>query len=239
MTPPGMMAPASSPNDARAIVIAGNPLSQVPTAITPFRVGRLRTSRRSTSAASLRYASESNIPVVPCDRPSHGSETWAANGSAPSRSSSSAASRTSRPTSQWPVWYPSAIGRPSSARRPPCVERMRNGSRAVFAGSQPIPAFWDRPKASPDGPRRSSGVSGSTPAGPAAVVSTSYRSGCVSCTGPGPGRSRTSARSSPAWRRRSGRSSAGRTRLPPSQRRGSASPRPGRRRRRPRGAGAH
>ena len=55
VTPPGMTAPASSRNDATAISIAGRPLSHVPTPITPRRCGRLRTSRRSTSAASLRY----------------------------------------------------------------------------------------------------------------------------------------------------------------------------------------
>ena len=50
----GSTAPASSRNDATAIIIAGRPLSHVPTPITPSRFGRLRTSLRRTSAASLR-----------------------------------------------------------------------------------------------------------------------------------------------------------------------------------------
>ena len=53
---------------------AGKPLSQVPTPITPRRVGNERIKRRRTMAASLRYGRLSNMPVVPCVRPSHGSE---------------------------------------------------------------------------------------------------------------------------------------------------------------------
>ena len=52
---------------------AGSPLSHVATAITPAAVGSERISRRMTMAASLRYGRLSNIPVVPCVRPSHGS----------------------------------------------------------------------------------------------------------------------------------------------------------------------
>ncbi len=50
---------------------------------TPTRCGSERISRRMTMAASLRYGSESNIAVVPWDRPSHGSETKPANGRKP------------------------------------------------------------------------------------------------------------------------------------------------------------
>ena len=39
---------------ASAIIIAGKPLSQVATPITPFRWGRERTNRRNTIAASFR-----------------------------------------------------------------------------------------------------------------------------------------------------------------------------------------
>ena len=39
---------------ARAIIMAGRPLSQVPIPSTPFRSGSERMSRRSTIAASLR-----------------------------------------------------------------------------------------------------------------------------------------------------------------------------------------
>ena len=37
-----------------------------------------RIRRRITIEASLRYGSESNMPVVPCVRPSQGSETYTA-----------------------------------------------------------------------------------------------------------------------------------------------------------------
>ena len=60
----------------------------------------------------------------------------------------------------------------------------------------------------------------------------------LSCSGRTRVPSRTWSRSGPAWRRRSGRSSGGRTRRPPSPRRGSAAPRPGRLPHRPRGGGA-
>ena len=53
--------------------MAGRPLSQVATPITPRRVGSERISRRSTIAASLRYGRLSIMPAVPCVRPSHGS----------------------------------------------------------------------------------------------------------------------------------------------------------------------
>jgi hypothetical protein len=54
-------------------------------------------------AASLRYGSESIMPVVPCVRPSQGSVQAPAKGVARSAFNSRAASATSRPTSQWPV----------------------------------------------------------------------------------------------------------------------------------------
>ena len=50
---------------------------------TPRRVGSDRISRRKIVAASLRYGRLSNMAVVPCDRPSHGSVHDAANGTAP------------------------------------------------------------------------------------------------------------------------------------------------------------
>ena len=58
---------------ASASIVAGSPLSQVAMPITPARVGSERISRRMTIAASLRYGRLSNMPVVPCVRPSHGS----------------------------------------------------------------------------------------------------------------------------------------------------------------------
>ena len=65
---------AAARSPASASIVAGSPLSQVATAITPAAVGSERISRRITIAASLRYGRLSNIPVVPCVRPSHGSE---------------------------------------------------------------------------------------------------------------------------------------------------------------------
>ena len=43
------------------------------------------------------------MPGVPCVRPSQGSVQYAANGRPPDSRIVSAAARTSRPTSQWPV----------------------------------------------------------------------------------------------------------------------------------------
>ena len=59
-------------------------------------------------------------------------------------------------------------------RSPPCVLRIRYGSRATSLGVQPMPAFCVRPKRSPEGQSLSiSSVSGSEPAGPSALVVTS------------------------------------------------------------------
>ena len=89
---------------ASAIIIAGKPLSHVATPITPRRVGRLRMSRRSTVAASLRNGRLSNMPVVPWVRPSQGSVTAPANGTHNHFWNSSAAALTNSPTSQCPEW---------------------------------------------------------------------------------------------------------------------------------------
>ncbi len=91
------------PEEARAIIIAGRPLSQVATPRTPVRVGSERMRRRRTMAASLRKGRESSIPVVPCVRPSQGSVQAPANGTARRALSSRAASATRAPTSQCPV----------------------------------------------------------------------------------------------------------------------------------------
>ena len=74
VTPPGTITPGRSRMAASAIIIAGKPLSHVAMPITPHRRGSERMSRRKTSAASLRYGRLSNMPVVPCVRPSQGSE---------------------------------------------------------------------------------------------------------------------------------------------------------------------
>jgi hypothetical protein len=52
---PGTRMHGKSRMPARAIIIAGNPLSQVAMPMTPVRVGSDRISRRNTIAASLRY----------------------------------------------------------------------------------------------------------------------------------------------------------------------------------------
>ena len=71
----------------------------------PARRGSERISRRIVIAASLRYGRLSNMPVVPCVRPSHGSlHVRRRTARRPPRAASAAASRTSRPISQWPVW---------------------------------------------------------------------------------------------------------------------------------------
>jgi hypothetical protein len=54
VTPPGTSTQGRSCMAARAIIIAGSPLSQVATPSTPCRVGSERISRRRTTAASLR-----------------------------------------------------------------------------------------------------------------------------------------------------------------------------------------
>src|SRR6267142_2243545 len=57
---------------------------------------------------------------------------------------------------------------------PPWVLRIRNCGLPSSRGSQPMPAFWVRPKMSPLGLSRScSAVIGSAPCGPAPAVTTS------------------------------------------------------------------
>ena len=73
VTPPGTTTPGRCFDPASASIVAGSPLSQVAMPRTPDAVGSDRISRRITIAASLRYARLSNMPVVPCVRPSHGS----------------------------------------------------------------------------------------------------------------------------------------------------------------------
>ena len=68
--------------------------------ITPLRRGSDRINRRITMAASLRYGSESNIPLVPWVRPSQGSLTKAAKGTPSNSVIRSAAALTNNPTSQ-------------------------------------------------------------------------------------------------------------------------------------------
>ncbi len=117
---------------------------------------------------------ESSMPVVPWVRPSQGSVQAPAKGMASRDFRVMAASATSAPSSQWPVWKPRAMGVPSAARRPPWVLRIRTSEPSSFCGSQPMPAFWLRPKRLPEGAVSSiSGVMGSRPRGPGAWVATS------------------------------------------------------------------
>src|SRR5436309_8742721 len=167
VTPPGTITPGRSRHPASASIVAGSPWSHVATPITPDAVGRERINRRMTTAASLRYGRLSNIPVVPCVRPSQGSLQYAAKGIAPAARSVSAASRTSSPISQCPVWYPNATGLPSSLRRPPWVLTMTYCGPSRAWGLQPMPTFCVRPNRLPLGSSRNlSGVRGSRPAGP-------------------------------------------------------------------------
>ncbi len=178
VTPPGTRTVGSFPAEARAIIMAGRPLSQVAMPNTPLPVGSERIRRRRTMAASLRKGSESIMPVVPWVRPSQGSVQAPAKGTARRVFSSRAASATSRPTSQWPVWKPRAMGRPSSERKPPWVLRIRNSGSSRRSGSQPMPAFWLRPKRLPLGWVSSiSAESGNAPCGPGAWVATRSRPG--------------------------------------------------------------
>ena len=132
--------------------MAGWPLSQVATPMTPRRVGSERISRRKTIAASLRYARLSNMPGVPCVRPSHGSVQK------PAKGMHAELARVPAP-------------RPPSAARPPsgrCDSRARRAAvgRADAAegaeeqelrrgpsccGSQPMPASCVQPNRSPLG----------------------------------------------------------------------------------------
>ena len=103
VTPPGTITTGMSRSPASAIIIAGRPLSHDATPITPRDVGSDLASLLNTCAASFRYGSESSIPVVPCVRPSHGSEQNSANGIDFCSRSSNAAARTIVASSKWPV----------------------------------------------------------------------------------------------------------------------------------------
>ena len=116
------------------------------------------------------------MPAVPCVRPSQGSVHAPAKGTACRAFNSRAASATSKPTSQCPVWKPRATGSPLSARRPPCVLRIRNSGSRRRSGSQLMPALLLLPRRFPDGWISSiSAESGSSPAGPCACVATLSR----------------------------------------------------------------
>ena len=88
---------------ARAIIIAGKPLSHEAIPITALAVGKDLANLRKTFAASFLYGKESNIPVVPCVLPSHGSEQNAAKGRPPSSFIVFADSSTRFESSQCPV----------------------------------------------------------------------------------------------------------------------------------------
>jgi len=75
LTPPGTSTEGKSKLPARAMSIAGSPLSHVAMPSTPRRVGSERMRRRNTMAASLRYGRLSSMPAVPLVRPSQGSLT--------------------------------------------------------------------------------------------------------------------------------------------------------------------
>ena len=140
--PPGTITAGRSGSPARAIIMAGNPLSQEAIPMTPLAVGNERVSRLKTCAASLRYGRESSMPGVPMLRPSQGSVQNMAKGNAFSSRISLAASRTRLVNSKWPMCRPRAMGVPSGSRMPPAVDRIANCLRRSSAGSHPMPAFW-------------------------------------------------------------------------------------------------
>src|SRR2546425_10083949 len=100
VTPPGTNTHGISGTPASAIIIAGSPLSQVATPITPRRVGSERISRRKIGAASLGYGGLSDILVVHCAHPPQGSGPGGANGTAPAGLNSRAGSSTCSAASQ-------------------------------------------------------------------------------------------------------------------------------------------
>ena len=152
--------------------------------------GRDAHARRAGSAASESVVERSwrhrcgtagcrTSPVVPCDRPSHGSVHDAAKGTAPVRLDARAPpppSAVQLPSDRCDIRARSACRR--RARMPPCVDRMRIPCRQCADGSQPMPAFCDQPKRSPEGRSRSiSGVNGSAPLGPGTRVRISVSAG--------------------------------------------------------------
>ena len=104
VTPPGTMMPGRSREPASASIVAGSPLSQVAMPITPDAAAASGSAAASTIAASLRYGRLSNMP----GRALRAAVARIAavrrrTGRRPRRAASRAASRTSRPISQWPV----------------------------------------------------------------------------------------------------------------------------------------
>ena len=137
-------APASSP---------AGPCRTSPTPSTPRRRGSERISRRKTIAASLRYGRLSIMPgrALRAAVAGVGDVAGERQRRPPPSAPRPPPARAGRPPSGR-CGSPSAIGVPSSARRPPWVLRIRNGSRPTSDGSQPMPAFWVRPNRSPRGP---------------------------------------------------------------------------------------
>ena len=90
---------------ASAIIIAGRPLSQVATPITPLRVGSERISRRKHDGGvvavgqAVHHAGRALRAAVARVGAEAGERDAAAALAAPRRRPAS-----SRPTSQWPVW---------------------------------------------------------------------------------------------------------------------------------------
>ena len=101
--PPGTTTTGKSLSPANAIIIAGSPLSQDAIPKIPLAVGKDRACLLKTCAASFLYGSESIIPVVPCVRPSHGSEHMRENGIVLASLNSRAAASTCNANSKWPV----------------------------------------------------------------------------------------------------------------------------------------
>ena len=82
--PPGTITTGLSRRPARAIIMAGNPLSQEAIPIMPLAVGRDLARRLNTCAESFLYGKESSMPFVPWVRQSQGSEQYKEKGMVPS-----------------------------------------------------------------------------------------------------------------------------------------------------------
>ena len=103
VTPPGTRTQGRSRMEASAIIMAGSPLSQVATPITPRRVGSERIRRRENGGGvvAIRQAVEHAGGALRAAVAGVGAISR--EGDCASALSSRAAASISRPTSQWPV----------------------------------------------------------------------------------------------------------------------------------------
>ena len=177
VTPPGTITPGRSCAPASAIIMAGRPLSQVATPITPTRVGSDRISRPQHHRRVVAIRQDVHHPGRALRPPVAriGDVAGERHAHRALRSSSAAAASAGRlPSGRCDSR--ARAGVPSGSRMPPCVLRIRTSGRRIASGCQPMPAFCVQPKRSPLGrSSRSAGSSGRAPAGPGRAVSTVSR----------------------------------------------------------------